>query len=344
MIRVLTVVASVCVWSVCAMAQPASLEGEAAPEVALETLGGEAVELAEHEGERPVLLTFWNSAGSDVGMLIMLNAMSRDVRGLAVYGVHVGGDEEGVRAAVERFGLERLEMLIDRDRDAAESFGVRDTPVIVMIDKEGVVFGTLQGFGRDFVLLLRRDLDALMRGAERPGPLEEIVAGAGMAALAAERLDRRGYLAVGVRDYGASAVFLLSGGGVEIHRAGGVVSFDRASRTYFGHPPVLTVRDGETEVVLPSRMDQEMRLLNEGADVERTIPIGAGINEAAGADFDGDGDDEWVVGLNGSAGILMYDGTERVWRIDGPRNVWTTDAGDVMGDARPEIVSTGARG
>ena len=63
------------------------------------------------------------------------------------------------------------------------------------------------------------------------------------------------------------------------------------------------------------------------------------------ADLNGDGLDEVIIGYNGGTGLHVLDSKGKLlWKNTDLGNVWHVTAGNVDGDALPEVISTSAEG
>jgi hypothetical protein len=73
-----------------------------------------------------------------------------------------------------------------------------------------------------------------------------------------------------------------------------------------------------------------------------TYPRATGIDDVWTSDLDGDQSDEVIVGYNGGTGVHVIDGKGQLrWASTAVGNVWHVSAGDVLGQGRPQIVTTG---
>ena len=72
---------------------------------------------------------------------------------------------------------------------------------------------------------------------------------------------------------------------------------------------------------------------------------GNGIDDVWTGDLDEDGSDEVVVGYNGGGGVHVLNGSGQLrWKSTAIGNVWHVAVGDVLGRARPQVVTTSALG
>jgi hypothetical protein len=70
-----------------------------------------------------------------------------------------------------------------------------------------------------------------------------------------------------------------------------------------------------------------------------------GIDDAWAMDLDGDHIDEVIVGFNGGTGMHVLDRNgQLLWQSAGIGNVWHVSAGDVVGNGKPQVVTTSALG
>lgn len=76
-----------------------------------------------------------------------------------------------------------------------------------------------------------------------------------------------------------------------------------------------------------------------------TYPRAMGIDDVWTSDLDGDQTDEVIVGFNGSTGVHVIDGKGQLrWKSTAVGDVWHVAAGDVLGEGRPQIVTTSGAG
>ena len=147
---------------------PQTLVGRAAPELpSLPTLDGQPLRLADRRG-RVVLLHFWSYGCTIVDELLpRYDDWQRRLgpRGLAVVGVYTPerAGETSVRQ-FERLGLDRPSWPLAFDAGLASwpAFHVRDSPTVLLLDRQGRVRSARTGTGigdaieRDLLGLLER--------------------------------------------------------------------------------------------------------------------------------------------------------------------------------------------
>jgi peroxiredoxin len=116
------------------------LEGSAAPDFALRSIGGPNVRLSEQRGD-VVVLSFWssrcNTCRAQLAELDRLYATYRPA-GFVVFGVNVDDDPRG---ALEFARAQHLQypMLLDPAKSVARAYRVDALPMLVAIDRFGNV-------------------------------------------------------------------------------------------------------------------------------------------------------------------------------------------------------------
>lgn len=127
--------------------QPYALAGQQAPDFTLPAGAGPNVRLSEHRGE-VVVLSFWSSGCGSCRQ--QLQALGRSVgtyasAGLVLYGVSV--DDRPVDAQKfardDTFGFP---LLLDTDKSVARAYQVDALPMMVLIDRNGVVRYALRDY------------------------------------------------------------------------------------------------------------------------------------------------------------------------------------------------------
>jgi peroxiredoxin len=122
-------------------------KGAAAPNLSLQTLDGQTVELAQLRGQ-PVMITFWattcSSCIEEIPHLIELQDAFAD-KGLKLYGVAMDYDDlDDIRALVAARKL-NYSIVYDASGEIASAVGpVRATPTTLLINPDGrIVLRTL---------------------------------------------------------------------------------------------------------------------------------------------------------------------------------------------------------
>lgn len=128
-------------------------------------LGGESFQLADHLGERVVVLDFWATwCGPCIEAMpeVMAAVESFDAAEVAL----VALNQQESSAKVKRFlggrGWERLTVGLD-EGEAREKYGVREIPTTVIIGKNGVVTMVHTGYHEGLEEDLKEDINAALK-------------------------------------------------------------------------------------------------------------------------------------------------------------------------------------
>ena len=134
-----------------------------APEFTLNRLDGPAVSLGELKG-RVVILEFWATwcgpCRSSLPSLELIAKRYQD-RGVQVLLVNVAEPPGPVRKWLEG-RYEAATVLLDRDGSVSERYGVSGIPHLVIIDREGRMVWSHQGYGGGLERNLAIILDQLL--------------------------------------------------------------------------------------------------------------------------------------------------------------------------------------
>lgn len=121
-------------------AGPLPRKGYIAPDLQLQTLGGETVALSDLRGQ-VVILNFWATwcpaCRTEMPALDQVYRTYRD-QGLQVIAVNVQEDPAGTGAFVQELGLV-LPVLVDRDGSVSTRYRVTSLPTTYIIDRDGVI-------------------------------------------------------------------------------------------------------------------------------------------------------------------------------------------------------------
>jgi peroxiredoxin len=119
-----------------------SLSGKPAPDFVLRSIGGPNVRLSEQLGD-VVVIAFWSSrCGPCRAHLKELSALQAGLKGqgLTVYGVNVDDDMRAAREYAASLSL-GFAMLLDPAKGVARAYRVDSLPMMVTIDRLGMVRG-----------------------------------------------------------------------------------------------------------------------------------------------------------------------------------------------------------
>jgi peroxiredoxin len=130
---------------------PRPAETIAAPEFELRDLAGQSIRLRDFRG-RVVLLNFWATWCIPCREeMPALETLSRELgpRGLAVIGVNFKETRAEIEPFVRQHAL-RFPMLLDTDGGTAQLYQVFGLPATFVVDRQGMLVGTVLGI-RDWV-------------------------------------------------------------------------------------------------------------------------------------------------------------------------------------------------
>jgi peroxiredoxin len=133
-------------------ADPAPELGRSAPGFTLPDLAGTQVRLADYQGKKAVLINFWATWCAPCREeMPALETLARELgpRGLTVVGVNFKESRRAVEAFRKALGL-GFPMLLDGDGRVSVAYQVFALPVTVLVDRRGMLAGTVLGV-RDWV-------------------------------------------------------------------------------------------------------------------------------------------------------------------------------------------------
>ncbi len=117
-----------------------SLQGRTAPDFALKATSGTNFRLSEYRGE-VVLLTFWGSRCGQCGaQLAALSRLVDTYRSAGLVALAVNVDDNQLAAA--EFAIAHpvsFPVLLDPDKGVARSYRVDNLPMLLLIDRAGIV-------------------------------------------------------------------------------------------------------------------------------------------------------------------------------------------------------------
>ncbi len=149
--------------------EPSPLLGKAAPKVDLERLDGKRVKLADNAGKDVVMLDMWATwCGPCRAELPHLINVAKEYKGkgVAFYAIDLREKKDKINEFLKK---EKFDMTIGLDSDGklAEACGVEGIPMLMLIDKKGVVQVVHIGYNdKDFEKELHKELDSLLAGKD----------------------------------------------------------------------------------------------------------------------------------------------------------------------------------
>jgi peroxiredoxin len=148
-------VGCLCVGSLTQAAEPTDFS--------MRTLTGEVIRLSEQRGS-VVVMGFWARWCGDCRQAMQaLDAINDKYQraGLLTLGVNVGDSAEQAAAMTRSLGL-KFPVLIDVSQSASSQFNLKTMPLIVLIDRDGKLRYSHQGFSRGDELEVASQLHQLL--------------------------------------------------------------------------------------------------------------------------------------------------------------------------------------
>jgi peroxiredoxin len=152
-----------------------SAAGAQAPDFTLRDYEGRQVSLAEHFGKRVVLLDFWATwcvpCEAEMPHLERLYQRYRD-QGFVIYAVAMDGPETvaSVGPLARRLGVTFPVLLDEETRVTAIYNPHRTAPLSVLIDRQGRIVKTHQGYVAGDEVTLEREIAALVGAGATAAP------------------------------------------------------------------------------------------------------------------------------------------------------------------------------
>ncbi len=329
------------------------LVGKPAPDVRLKMLEKGEFMLKNHRDKDVVMLDFWATwCGPCVQELPILTQVAESYKGkgVAFFAINLNETPEQVKKFQDERKL-KFPVALDTDGAVGTAYSANAIPLLVLIDKKGIVQSVHVGYNPSIKATLTKELDALLAGKslpKEPAPADQAKAEApkseglepvwsasgdyvnvatdpkGRSIYAIQRRDRCDVLDLAGKPTRTFALEVAEQGMTvrPARQPGGADGFF-AFRVW-GHALAALKADGK------KMWDQA------GGD---------GVDDVWAADLDGDGADEMIVGYNGGTGLHVFSPEgKRVWKRTDFGNVWNVTAGDIDGDGKLEVINTSAQG
>jgi len=167
-LQLVLVSCGLCCLGSCARFEPASsvLVGKPAPMIDLETLSGRHFRLADHLGKDVVVIDIWATWCGPCRMeLPTLAQVAGEYRSRGVVFCAVDLREEKQKVA-DFLKQEKLDLPVAFDSVGAmaSAYQVQGIPLLVLIDKQGIVRSVHVGYRPDIKAVLQEELDGLLAG------------------------------------------------------------------------------------------------------------------------------------------------------------------------------------
>jgi thiol-disulfide isomerase/thioredoxin len=135
---------------------------------------GPSYSLAEDRGQVVMIDVWatWCEPCRDAMPMAQDLAKHYAARGLKVYALNVDADPRGIAAFLAETKVSSLPVLLDANADVADKvLRVRGMPTTVLIDRQGLVRYTHEGFNEDFLQQYQTELEELLaEPAKRSAP------------------------------------------------------------------------------------------------------------------------------------------------------------------------------
>jgi peroxiredoxin len=327
------------------------LVGKPAPEISLQLLDKGEFRLKDHRDKDIVMLDFWATwCGPCVQELPILAEVAESYagKGVAFFAINLRETPEQIKKFQDDKKL-KFTVAIDTDGAVGTAYQAAAIPMLVLVDRKGVVQSVHVGFDPAIKTTLANELDALLAGKDLA---KEAAERAKAAVPRSEGLERvwtvsGPYASVATDPRGRSIYAFEARGRCNVLDAAG-----KTTRTFLMEVPMhgntacvaRQVGGSEGFLAFGSWGHSVAALKRDGTKLWEEAG-GDGIDDVWAADLDGDGVDEVIVGYNGSTGLHVFSAEgKRLWKRTDMGNVWNVTAGDVDGDGTLEVLSTSAQG
>jgi thiol-disulfide isomerase/thioredoxin len=325
------------------------LIGKPAPDIEQSLLDGGQFSLKQLKGQKIVILDFWATwCGPCVREMPVVAKIAEEYRekDVVLYCLNQQEEADTIRDFLKENSL-KVTVSLDANGEAGEAYGAEAIPLLVLVDKSGIVQSVHTGFSPDIADKLKEELDGIIGGenlaaktevagkskaSELPTEgLEEVWSKPGRYSSVAVTADGKSIVALRVKAADFFDVLGEKTGTVKLPAAGPSLRCARLS----GSDPGELLSFGVWGTPLTAH----------GPDGALLWKQAAGIDDVWAADLDRDGKDEVIVGYNGRDGLHVFNGNgERRWKTQSIGNVWHVAAGDLDGDGTVKVVTTSAAG
>ncbi|MFO1019510.1 MAG: DUF2092 domain-containing protein [Planctomycetales bacterium] len=145
---------------------PRDFLGKSLPEIKLQRLDGEPFRLADHVGKDVVLLDFWatwcGECRVEMPVVAAIAAEYAD-KHVATYAVNYRENPRLIQSFLQKYP-HKLSVVLDSKGDFTHGLEIEAIPVLLLIDRQGILQAVHIGYNNELKNLLRRELDTLLSG------------------------------------------------------------------------------------------------------------------------------------------------------------------------------------
>jgi thiol-disulfide isomerase/thioredoxin len=148
--------------------EPSPLVGKPAPELGLKLLDGGELRLKDHRDKDIVMLDFWATwCGPCVQELPLLTQVAESYKdkGVAFFAINERETPDQIKTFQADKKL-KFTVALDSDGAAGTAYGAEAIPMLILIDKKGVVQSVHVGYNPSIKTTLAKELDALLAGKD----------------------------------------------------------------------------------------------------------------------------------------------------------------------------------
>jgi hypothetical protein len=273
-------------------------------------------------------------------------------KGVAFVAINLRETPEQIKKFQEDKKL-KFNVALDPEGTTGTDYKADAIPMLVLVDKGGIVRSVHVGYNPSIKTTLSEELDALIAGKDISKPAAETVK-------APERreLERKtegleslwsasgAYKGIATDANALSIYAVDQSGKCDVLDSRGKVTRSFAVSGASGGPVRVLRRAGSANGLLVFQpWGSSVLAVNENGRKIWEETGGQGVDDVWPADLDGNGSDEAIVGYNGSTGLHVFSPEgKRLWQHTDMGNVWHVTAGDLDGDGKPEVITTSAQG
>lgn len=147
---------------------PSPLLGKSAPDIDLRLLEKGNFRLKEHRNSHVVMLDFWATwCPPCVRELPILAEVAKEYKdkGVVFCAVNVQEEPKEIRDFLEEKQLD-LPVALDSAGKVGKAYNANAIPLLVLVDKKGIVQSVHVGFAPDIKKILKKELDTLLEGKD----------------------------------------------------------------------------------------------------------------------------------------------------------------------------------